>query len=80
MATKNYDGECASKKKRKEDRTECIVEEVIQSLGYESIISEQEAVITGFLGNHDVFVCLSTGFGTLLLLLTINGREIHLLQ
>ena len=58
MATKNDDGECASKKKRKEDRTECtyIVEEVIQSLGYESIISEQEAVIIGFLGNHDVFI------------------------
>ena len=66
MATKNDDGECASKKKRKEDRTECIVEDVIQSLVYESIISEQEAVIIGFLGNHDVFVCLPTGFVKLL--------------
>ena len=42
-------------KKKKEDS---IVEEVIQSLGYKSPRPEQEAVITGFLGNHDVFVCL----------------------
>ena len=56
IATKrrmNDSGECASKKKKKEDN---IVEEVIQSLGYESPRPEQEAVITGFLGNHDVFV------------------------
>ena len=64
MASKRRENdgrECASKKKkRKEDRTQCIVEKVIQSLGYKTLRPEQEAVITGFLGNRDVFVCLPT--------------------
>ena len=46
IATKrrmNDSGECASKKKKIEDS---IVEEVIQSLGYESPRPEQEAVMS----------------------------------
>ena len=35
------------------NRTQCIVEDVIQSLGYDSLRHEQKAVI---IGNHDVFV------------------------
>ena len=52
------------------NRTQCIVEDVIQSLGYDSLRHEQKAVI---IGNHDVFV---VGYWfweiALLLLLTIN--------
>ena len=44
MATKNDDGECASKK-RKEGRTGCIVKEVNQCLGYKSIISMHYRVL-----------------------------------
>ena len=50
MATKRRQddgGECASKK-GKEDRPECIVEKVIQSLGQESLRPEQKAVIICF--------------------------------
>ena len=38
----------AREKKRKKDTTECIVEEIIPSLGDKRFSCEQEVVITGF--------------------------------
>ena len=64
--------EMASKRKRslgeehlykKHDNIQRIILESVEKLGYDTLKPEQEAAISSFISNEDVFVCLPTGFG-----------------